>query len=154
MDDETPADRLCENATEIASVVVTGFWLAALFTGQSWWLAALLIGYIVVVPLVALLFGDDEDRKEWWDDDDWWDDDWWNDWWGSSTDEEKQERKSDDSTAVETDETPLETLRRRYAAGELTEAQFERKLELLLETETLEDVEDRARARDLIRERE
>lgn len=40
----------------------------------------------------------------------------------------------------------LETLRERYARGELTDEQFERKVERLLETETLEDVEDRSRS--------
>ncbi|WP_129116510.1 SHOCT domain-containing protein [Halegenticoccus tardaugens] len=152
MSEDTPADRLRENATEIASVLVTGFWLAALVSGQSWWLAALLFGYIVVVPIVALLFGDDDDRREWWDDD-WWGGDWWSDWWGSS--ESESETETDEARAAEPDgmrETPLETLRRRYAAGELTEAQFERKLEVLLETETLEDAEERA-IRERIRER-
>lgn len=35
----------------------------------------------------------------------------------------------------------LETLRQRYAAGELTDLEFERKLEALVATERLEDVE-------------
>ena len=37
------------------------------------------------------------------------------------------------------DSDPLAELRRRYANGELTDEQFERKLDRLLETETLED---------------
>lgn len=44
-------------ATGIAALLVTGVWLVALFTNQGWWLLALLLGYIVVVPLVAILFG-------------------------------------------------------------------------------------------------
>ncbi|WP_101297900.1 SHOCT domain-containing protein [Halegenticoccus soli] len=149
MSDDTPADRLRENATEIASVLVTGLWLAALVSGQSWWFGALFFGYFVVVPIVALLSGDDDDRREWWDDD-WWDGDWWSDWWGSSKAETDGTRAP--AELNETSETPLETLRRRYAAGELTDAQFERKLEVLLETETLENVEERA-ARERVRER-
>ncbi|MCU4973650.1 SHOCT domain-containing protein [Halobacteria archaeon AArc-m2/3/4] len=39
------------------------------------------------------------------------------------------------SAETTTPTDPLETLRRRYAAGELSEAEFERKLERLLETE-------------------
>ncbi len=46
------------------------------------------------------------------------------------------------------DEPPLERLRGRYAAGDLTDEQFERKLERLLDTETLEDAEDRITARE------
>ncbi len=37
----------------------------------------------------------------------------------------------------------LETLRSRYARGDLTDEQFERKVERLLDTETLENAEDR-----------
>lgn len=48
----------------------------------------------------------------------------------------------DDDTAstVEDDnpEDPLETLRARYARGELTDEAFERKLDRLLETEVIE----------------
>lgn len=127
----TPYERLRENATEVASMLVTGIWLAAMFTGQNWWLAALLFGYIVVVPVVSLLFGDEDDIEEWWD-------------------EQADDLSIDDdvSDADGEQRDALETLRDRYARGELTDEQFERKVERLLDTETLEDVEDRARARD------
>ncbi|WP_440764140.1 SHOCT domain-containing protein [Natronorubrum sp. DTA7] len=138
---DDPATRFRENITEITATIVTGFWLAAMFTGQSWWLAALLIGYIVVVPLVALLYGDEADRTEWWDS---WTDDSWDEWWGDGDD--RDESPSAGSNPEHADEpTPgdaLETLRERYAAGDLTDEQFERKLERLLETETLEDVQE------------
>jgi hypothetical protein len=131
---DDPMTRLRENATEVATTIVTGLWLAALLTGQSWWLGALLVGYVVIVPLVALLFGDEEDRREWWDDD------WWGgDWWGESSSTEKEDDA--DVPVAADNRDALETLRNRYAAGELTDEQFERKLERLLETETLEDVE-------------
>ncbi|EJN58893.1 SHOCT domain-containing protein [Halogranum rubrum] len=145
MDGETPADRLRDNATEIASTIVTGIWLAALLTGQSWWLGALIVGYVIVVPIVSMLFGDDDEEA-----DNWLDSDWWDDLWNSSVTVGTTDEKPEETT---TTETPLETLRRRYAAGELTDEQFERKLERLLETETLEDVEERA-AREQLRERE
>jgi len=115
---ETPFERAAENLTGIVSILVTGTWMAALFTGQEWWLGALLVGYIVVVPLTAVLFGDEADREKWVDE-----------WTDTETTEQ-----------AEPEETPLESLRRRYADGELTDEQFERKLERLLETETLEDV--------------
>ncbi len=110
--------RLRNNITELTATLVTGLWLALLFlpVGGNLWLVVLLFGYIVVVPLVALLFGDEQARKAWWD---------------------------DTADVTDTDETrsALETLRTRYAAGELTDEQFERKLERLLEVETLEDAE-------------
>ena len=145
MREPTPRERLRENATEITSTVVTGIWLAALLTGQGWWLGALLFGYIVVVPVVALLFGDEEDRREWWDGEK------WDDWWGEE--ETEDEPAVTDPLSGERRRDALETLRVRYAGGELTDEQFERKLEQLLETETLESVEDRYREREYEPER-
>lgn len=48
----------------------------------------------------------------------------------------------------EEEETPLDRLRWRYTMGELTDEQFERKLEQLLATETLEETEDHLAARE------
>ena len=129
----TPAQRVRQNVTGLVATLVTGIWLAAMFTGQSWWLPFMLVGYIVVVPVVALLFGDEEDIREWWDDD--------------------AEEVTDSQEQAEPD--ALQTLRDRYARGELTDEQFEHKLERLLETETIEDVEAekrRARERELDRD--
>ena len=122
MPGETPLDRVRDNPTGVVSTLVTGVWLAALFTGQDWWLAALLLGYVAVVPLTAILLGDETDRTRWWDD----------------------ESAGDTADETADAETPLERLRRRYAEGELTDEQFERKVERLLETETLEDIEEDA----------
>jgi len=117
-----PLARLRENATGVVSTLVTGIWLAALFLDQSWWLGFMLFGYIVIVPLTALLFGDEDEIEDHWDDE-------------STVD------TSDRDTTDEQDDA-LATLRERYARGELTDEQFERKVEQLLETETLEDIED------------
>ncbi|WP_327050518.1 SHOCT domain-containing protein [Halomicrococcus gelatinilyticus] len=128
----TPRDRLRENASGVVATLVTGTWLAAMFTGQDWWLAALLVGYVVVVPITGILFGDeddDDDRRD-----------------GRSRDRRQRDATDDDST-----QDALETLRQRYAQGELTDEQFERKLERLLDTDSLESAEDRVRAE---RERE
>lgn len=137
----TPAERFRENATEITGTLVTGLWLAALFTGQDWWLAAMLFGYIVVVPIVALLFGDEDDIEEWWDDE-------WNEPWSSQKDDTEPAQDDDEENARDA----LETLRQRYANGELTDEQFERKLERLLDTESIESVEDYVRERERTRE--
>jgi len=132
MTDQSPRERARDNATELAALAVTGFWLVALVTGQEWWLAALLVGYVVVVPLTELLYGDaDEEAAE----------------------ESVDETEAVQASSADTDETPLERLRRRYAEGKLTDEQFERKLERLLETETLEDVEDGAAVRERETER-
>jgi len=117
-----PIERARENAVGLVSTLVTGIWLAALFLDQDWWLGFMLFGYIVIIPVTAFLFGDEEDIEEWWDDD--------------------VDTATDESTDSE---DPVETLRRRYAEGELTDEQFERKLERLLEVETLEDAEDEKR---------
>ena len=129
---DDPRTRLRENATGIASLLVTGLWLGAMFTGQSWWLAALLVGYIVVVPLVAVLFGDEADREEWFDD-------WTTDSSDSSADADSASAPARNRSSETDRRDALESLRERYAAGELTDEQFERKLERLLATETLED---------------
>ncbi|SEP80390.1 SHOCT domain-containing protein [Natrinema salaciae] len=133
-DADDPWSRVRENATGIASLLVTAIWLGAMFTGQSWWLAALLVGYIAVVPLVAILFGDEADRREWADD-----------YLPAAEAESDGETTSGEPEADARD--ALETLRERYAAGELTDDQFERKLERLLDTETLEDAQAWARDR-------
>jgi uncharacterized membrane protein len=132
MVDDSVMERARGNVTGIVSTAVTAVWLAGLVTGQDWWLPALLVGYVAVVPLVAVLAGDDAARKRWWTDG-----------------EHRRDEQVDDDG-----ETPLERLRDRYARGELTDEQFERKLERLLETETLEDVEDGRRARGRAPERE
>ncbi|AFO56133.1 MULTISPECIES: SHOCT domain-containing protein [Natrinema] len=142
---EQLSTRVRENASGIASLLVTAIWLGAMVTDQGWWLAALLVGYIAVVPIVELLFdetpADDRERN------------------APATDEIEQDRGTTPTDAVTNDHDALETLRERYAAGELTDAQFERKLERLLDTETLADARERAReqrqpARTVDRERE
>ncbi|APX96765.1 SHOCT domain-containing protein [Natronorubrum daqingense] len=144
---DDPATRVRENITEITSMVVTALWLGLMFAGVggNLWLVVLLVGYIVVVPLVALLFGDEEDKAEWWDD--WWGEESWEEWWSGESDssdggtEETDRHATRETTSKQDNREALETLRTRYAAGELTDEQFEQKLERLLETETLEDVE-------------
>ncbi len=116
--------------TEITSLVVTGIWLTALFTGQGWWLAALLIGYIVVVPLVAMMTGEEEQEE------------------GEEYEAELYEGEDEEWSPQAREAIPrpkrdaLEVLRDRYAHGELTEEQFERKVEVLLDTETLENAQE------------
>ncbi|MBO4249094.1 SHOCT domain-containing protein [Halomicrobium sp. IBSBa] len=140
MSEETPIDRARENATGIVSMLVTGIWMFGLFTGQEWWLPALIVGYAVFIPLTATLFGDKDERET---------------WAGDLTDSSSRETTDERTREPESDdETALEALRRRYAEGELTDEQFERKLDRLLETETLEDVEEYRERASQERERE
>jgi Predicted membrane protein len=113
-----PVRRTGENLPEIVAVSITGVWLTALFTGQDWWLPLMIFGYIVIVPITELLFGDQEETEERWD-------------------EAEDISAPEESSA----EDPLETLRERYVQDELTDEEFERKLERLLETESIEDVQ-------------
>lgn len=146
---DSPKERLRENAVSVASSLVIASGLLALFAGIGWFWAIFVIGFLFVVPLVALLFGDETEKNEWWDS--WgWDEDWW-DWSEESETETEPETRSEprrDERESRSNRDALETLRYRYAQGELTDEQFERKLERLLETDTIENAEDRRRARE------
>jgi len=82
--------------------------------------ATFIFGFFVIIPLVALL-GDDFPLVE-------------------ST-------AADGESATATEPDPLATLRERYATGEIDEAEFERRLDRLLETEELDDRVDAGGAR-------
>ncbi|WP_435363191.1 SHOCT domain-containing protein [Haloarchaeobius sp. DYHT-AS-18] len=119
-------------ATSVVSLLVLGAGLTALFLDVNNWWVIFVIGYAFLLPIVSILSGEDDD------------DDLLNE-----TDRRMDEaldgafdgRSGDDLSPSKRD--ALDTLRERYAQGELSEEQFERKLETLLDTETLED----ARAR-------
>ncbi|WP_247730817.1 SHOCT domain-containing protein [Halovivax limisalsi] len=82
--------------------------LATLFIGWQLGTAVFVLGWFLVVPTLAILAGVIED--------------------------DERERVSDrDAAANESD--PLETLRERYARGEIGEAEFERRVDELLETD-------------------
>ncbi|WP_440991027.1 SHOCT domain-containing protein [Haloarchaeobius baliensis] len=131
-------------ASAITSLLVLGAGLLALFLDvPNWWLV-FVIGYAVVLPIVAILFDEDGDEDVL----------------------DETDRRMDDALngrgedrVAESKRDAMETLRERYAQGELSEAQFEEKLENLLETETLEDARARIERRssestDTDRERE
>lgn len=117
MTDDSVRTRTRENASGIAAVLVTGTWLALLMLDIELWLAVMLFGYIAVVPVVSMLFDEEEET------------------------ESDRAPASEPQRDTESADDALQRLRRRYADGELTDEQFERKLERLLETETVEDVE-------------
>ncbi|WP_225334448.1 SHOCT domain-containing protein [Halomicrobium urmianum] len=141
----SPAERLRDNAVEVASLLVTGLWMAALFTGQEWWLAALIVGYAAVLPIVKIAAGETEAEETGRE---------WGRPWGKSHENREAERRGDADT-FGNDDDALARLRERYARGELTDEQFEHKLERLLKVETLEDADEYVnRAREQRRNRE
>ena len=99
----------------IVSVLTFGLTsLVAVLGGGPLVPAIFITGFFIVVPLIVLL-GEDFPLVE-------------------ATDETPQQATRQD---------PVETLRDRFARGEIDQAEFERQLEYLVETEGLEfDVED------------
>ena len=79
--------------------------------------ATFILGFFVLVPLVALL-GEDFPLVE------------------------AAGPGGEPASSTATTEDPLATLRERYATGEIGEEEFERKLDRLLETEELDDRAD------------
>lgn len=136
----TSTERFKDNAGKIVSTLVIAAGVTALLLGMGNFWIIFAVGFAFIVPLVKQIFGDENPRR-------------YN--WRSS--KESKTAEDDDSIAEESRNEPLDSLsiiRERYARGELTEEQFERKLDQLLETETLEDVEDRRQAHKLLNERE
>ncbi|ELZ86580.1 hypothetical protein C453_05564 [Haloferax elongans ATCC BAA-1513] len=97
----------------IGLILLVGFGLLAL--DVSWFWVAFPIGFAGVLPAALALVKIYESRHE-------------------EDAEDPQQSETQDA---------LETLRQRYAAGELTEAEFEAKVERLLETETVADARKR-----------
>jgi hypothetical protein len=139
MDD--PLDDDSENLlVKLTSLVVLGVGLTTLFLGFEWFWVVFAVGFAVVVPMVKVLtkaLGIDG---------------------GAYNSEHKTESRPQDHTAqqnstadqfgtrtsdTESKQDALDTLRNRYARGDLTEAEFERKVETLLETETPESARKR-----------
>ena len=111
---------LPEGSAGVASMLVLTVGLAALVLDQSWFWAVFVVGFAGVVPLVAVLSEDDEE----------------------SGDPSETPHDGAGTTGKSRTEA-LETLRERYARGELTHEEFERKLEALMETESPERAERR-----------
>ncbi|WP_435317488.1 SHOCT domain-containing protein [Haloarchaeobius sp. TZWSO28] len=131
--------------TRVASLLVCGAGLAGLFLDvNNWWLIWL-IGYAVVVPIVSILSGEEDETDVLGETNRRMDEALDGAFDGRATREDLPSSKRD----------ALDTLRERYAQGELSEEQFERKLETLLDTETLEDARARVeRSKEGDRERE
>lgn len=119
---DSALERALDEPTAMTALFVLGLGFLTMFAGVSWFWMIFVFGFAVVVPLVALLYEDREDE-------------------GATTEEDQNEPT----------ENPLETLRDRYVRDELTDEQFERKLDRLLETESLGRTEHRKRERERAR---
>jgi uncharacterized membrane protein len=106
-----------KDLTGVLAILILGVGLADLFLnlvpGVDFWVI-FVVGYAVVLPLVAIALGEDEDDY--------------------GTDREEGDGR-ERGRAEEEAESPLEQLKRRYAAGGLSDEEFEHRLERLLETE-------------------
>ena len=101
----------------------------------------MLFGYVVIVPVVSMLFDEEETESV------------GDEAAPGSVGVERERTAERDATTGDTADA-LERLRTRYAEGDLTDEQFERKLDRLLETETPEDAAEWAeRNREVDRER-
>jgi uncharacterized membrane protein len=131
MDMSTVRERAVENIEAIFVFLVLGAGFLAMFAEiHAFWLIWV-FGFAVFLPLIGILTGEDED------------------------DEDDFEHESNQQSEHYDDETTdaLDTLRDRYARGELTDEQFERKLDALLETESPENAAEwRTRERERIEE--
>ncbi|MFC7204448.1 SHOCT domain-containing protein [Haloferax namakaokahaiae] len=124
------ADEEDESPLEelVAGVVMALVFLVGfglLALGNPWFWIAFPVGFAGVLPAAIALVRIYESRRE-----------------------EAESEKADET------EDALETLRRRYATGELSEAEFERKVERLLETETVADARETNESRRTARENE
>jgi hypothetical protein len=151
----TPRERFWDNITGIVSVLVLGAGFVALFADFDYFFLIWILGFVVLVPIVAMLFEEDEG-----------DDDFSRGFWHDIeefrydieelrrdvglSNHTRTRRREPERTRTQrgkrenAEQTPstqdaLSTLRERYANGDLTDEQFERKLDRLLKTETPEN---------------
>lgn len=128
-DDEDPV-------VQATAIAVLGAGLLALFLGYSWFWMVFALGFAVVVPLVKVAtdaLGETDRTGE----------------VGRERRPEPAGPRSDSRRESGRGPTSrrdaLDSLRDRYARGELSDEEFERKVERLLETETLEDAREHVR---------
>jgi uncharacterized membrane protein len=112
-----------DDLTKITPFLVLGAGFIAMFAGFDYFFVIWIIGFAVFHPIIAILSGENGGNE---------DDEW------AVEDTQHVESHSSTSSSPSTQDA-LSTLRERYARGDLTDEQFERKLDRLLETETPEN---------------
>lgn len=125
------ATSIGERLTAATPILTLGIGLAALFLGQGWWWMVFVFGWVVATPLVAILFDEDEETVEFEENVE-----------ARVREEMRAALDADDGVdGVDERQDALDVLRERYAHGEIDEVEFERRVERLLETESIEDAE-------------
>lgn len=123
----SPRKRARNRLDEIVSLLVLGGGFVALFAGFEYFFLVWILGFVVLVPLVSILTG--EEMLSSLEDD--------HDATATESEHTSASQETDDPTPSTQD--ALTTLRERYARGDLTDEQFDKKLTRLLETETPEN---------------
>lgn len=118
----TPHDVSSDDIMGTVAILILGAGLLALFAGYEYFFLIFVFGYAVVLPLIAIHVGKRED--------------------GENTDTERATDETSTSEAQASTSDALAVLRERYARGDLTDKQFERKLDRLFETETPEQAQE------------
>ncbi|WP_458209623.1 SHOCT domain-containing protein [Haladaptatus sp. NG-SE-30] len=118
------SQTLAEQIPGVVALLVLGAGLTALFLGYDWFWMVFILGFAVVLPIIAIV-SEALFRKE----------------------GERKVEVSDEETDDQQD--ALDTLRDRYARGEIDEAEFERRVDMLLENETVEDVKARRERKEM-----
>lgn len=118
----TPHGTSSDDITGTAAILILGAGFLALFAGYEYFFLIWVFGYAVVLPLIAIHVGD------------------------RVVGERADTKRAPDGTPTSEVQTStseaLALLRERYARGDLTDEQFERKLDRLLETETPERAQE------------
>lgn len=116
----TVGERARENVTGLFTLLVLGLGFVALFADFEYFFLIWVLGYAVGLPILAILTGEHEEDTHL-----------------TGHEHGTTSSQSRDESARSTNDA-LATLRDRYARGDLTDEQFERKLDALLETDSPE----------------
>ncbi|MFC6769497.1 SHOCT domain-containing protein [Natrinema soli] len=116
--------RTPEHLAEVIALLSMGLVIIGTMLGIEWILLVGVIGFIVGTPLVLFLGPDYETMAE----------------------------RNGDDIDNPSQEDPLETLKAQYAEGTLSEDEFERKVDCLLEVDSAEAIDPRTREPSMIEE--
>lgn len=120
---EDPSELARGEMLAIFVLLTLGAGFVAMVDGMQYFWLIWVLGFAVVLPIVGILFSEDDADSE----------------------------LTEDEQGADVSTDPLTSLRGQYARGDLTDEEFEHKLDRLLETESPENV---AEWRELEREAE